>query len=126
MEQRPRGDERTGTRLLERKRRPPAIATLQLAIDNVRVFTDKLDTSTIPTSFLLELLLFLLDSVIAGPPTGAGEDARLVYDRAEATSDLPATARYLESLALSVKDPTGMKRSVTADLYTDLDDIDNK
>ena len=97
---------------------------LLLAIDNIRAFTDKFDTSSLPISFLVELLLFLLDAVIAGPPTGAGEDARNAYERAEATADLPATARYLEALALGVKDPTGMKRSATADLYSDLDDVE--
>jgi hypothetical protein len=72
-----------------------------------------------PVNFLVELMLFLLDTVIAGPKATSSWDARRRLDAATLAPDLLSTARLLEPLHLAVKDPTGNKKMTVTEYYND-------
>ena len=67
-------------------------------------------------------MFFMLDTVIAGPSMGTGQDANCKrnLEAAVPSGDIVSTARLYEQLSLAVKDPsgvTGEKKMTIRDFY---------
>ena len=72
-----------------------------------------------PVTFLLELLFFQLDTVIAGPSTNASNDAKRNLEAAVPSGDIVSSSRHYEELQLAVKDPEGKKKMTMEHFYND-------
>ena len=72
-----------------------------------------------PVTFLLELLFFQLDTVIAGPSTNASNDAKRNLEAAVPSGDIVSSSRLYEELQLAVKDPEGKKKMTMKQFYAD-------
>ena len=89
-------------------------------VEVITNFADSLyDPATWPITFILELMIFMFDTVIAGPSAGAGQDAKRNLEAAVPSGDLVSTARLYEELFLAVKDPSGEKKMTFRDFYND-------
>ncbi len=89
-------------------------------VEVITNFADSLyDPATWPITFILELMVFMFDTVIAGPSAGAGQDAKRNLEAAVPSGDLVSTARLYEELFLAVKDPSGEKKMTFRDFYND-------
>ena len=101
-----------------------AVNTLQNSlirvVEVIAVFADQLyDEAKWPINFLMEMMFFMFDTIIAGPSAGASQDAKRNLEAAVPSGDIVSTARLFEQLFLAVKDPTGEKRMTYQDFYND-------
>ena len=94
------------------------------AFDVVCKFADRFymegDRPEWPITFLLELLFFQMDTVIAGPSTNASLDAKRNLEAAVPSGNIVSSSRLYEELFLAVKDPNGMKQMTMIMFYNDL------
>jgi hypothetical protein len=91
---------------------------LVLSLNQMRSFAN-IFGDHVPLSFAGELMVKLIDTVIVGPLTGLGVDAKRAYDEAKKTGSLTATSRYFEGLAVMRRDPTGQKKLTRAMFWDD-------
>ena len=89
---------------------PPSVSGLTLGLYN---------ESEWPLNFLMEMMFFMFDTIIAGPSAGASQDAKRNLEAAVPSGDIVSTARLYEQLFLAVKDPSGEKRMTFQDFYND-------
>ena len=102
-----------------------SVGSLQNALIRVvEVITNFADNlyveETWPITFILEMMLFMFDTIIAGPSAGAGQDAKRNLEAAEPSGDIVSSARLFEELSLAVKDPSGSKKMTYKACYNDI------
>ena len=84
-------------------------AALILSLNQMRAFANTF-ADHVPLSYAGELMVKLIDTVIVGPSTALGVDAKRAYEEAKKTGSLTATSRYFEGLAVMRRDPSGSKK----------------
>ena len=95
-------------------------SSLIRVVEVIAVFADQLyDEAVWPINFLMEMMFFMFDTIIAGPSAGASQDAKRNLEAAVPSGDIVSTARLYEQLFLAVKDPSGEKRMTFQDFYND-------